>query len=703
MHPEIVRDGPGSCPICGMALEPMMLSLDDENPALREMTLRLIVSSILSLPLLIVAMLPMIAGDDALSFLGSARDLVWIEFLLATPVCIWGAWPFYTRAVASIRTLNLNMFTLIGIGVGIAYLFSVVAAVFPGVFPAEFVQADGTVAVYFEAAALITTLVLLGQVLELRAHSSTNQAIRELLDLVPPTAHRVDDVAGTNEQDVPLDEVRVGDLLRVRPGEKVPVDGRVRAGASSVDESMVTGESMPVEKAVDASLTGGTVNGNGMLVIEAERVGADTLLSQIVDMVASAQRSRAPIQRLVDRVAAWFVPAVLLIAVVTFIVWALVGPEPALAYALINAIAVLIIACPCALGLATPLSIMVGTGQGARMGVLFRNAEAIERLRDVDVLLVDKTGTLTVGAPAMSGVYTADGFDEDEVLALAAGLEAASEHPLARAIVEGARDRGVQAPQVAEFDSITGLGVLGVVDGRKVALGNRSMMERAGVTDLGSEHEDDERRAGGHTVLNAAVDGRFAGSIAVHDPIKDSARDALDRLARDGIRVVMATGDNEHTAQAVASDLGIKEVHAGVRPEEKTRIVEELQASGMVVAMAGDGINDAPALARADVGIAMGTGTDVAIESAGVTLVKGDLIGIARARELSAATMTNIRQNLVFAFGYNALGVPIAAGVLYPSFGLLLSPVIAAAAMSFSSVSVIGNALRLRKQSMRSV
>jgi Cu+-exporting ATPase len=695
MHPEIVRDEPASCPICGMALEPRTVSIEEEaNPELVDMTRRFWVATALTAPIVLLAMSHVLPGDPVHRFVPE-RARAWLELALATPVCTWAAWPFYVRAVRSVVNRSLNMFTLIGLGVSVAYVFSVVAGLFPDVFPASFRDEEGQVAVYFEAAAVIVTLILLGQVLELRARGRTGAAIRKLLGLAPKTARRLRK-DGT-EQDVPLDAVVAGDRLRVRPGEKVPVDGVVLEGHSSVDESMVSGEPIPVEKSPGDKIVGATVNGTGSLVIEAEKVGAETLLARIVAMVAEAQRSRAPIQRLADRVAGWFVPVVVLIAAVTFAVWGMVGPEPRMAYAIVNAVAVLIIACPCALGLATPMSIMVATGKGAGMGILFRNAEAIEELRKVDTLVVDKTGTLTAGKPQLTGVVALPAIAEERLLRLAASLERSSEHPLAEAIVRGAKERGVELVDAAEFDSVTGKGVRGTVDGAQVALGNRALMKDLGV-ELGElEGRAEDLRAEGQTLMLVAVEGRAAGLVGVADPIKESTPEAIRALHDEGVRIVMVTGDSRTTAEAVARRLGIDEVVAEVLPEEKVDIVRRLQEEGRVVAMAGDGINDAPALAQARVGIAMGTGTDVAMESAGVTLVKGDLRGIARARRLSHRTMTNIKQNLFFAFIYNSLGVPIAAGVLYPFFGLLLSPIIAAAAMSFSSVSVISNALRLHR------
>jgi Cu+-exporting ATPase len=694
MHPEIVRDKPGACPICGMALEPRAVSGEEEvNPELVDMTRRFWISLILTTPLLLLAMSEMIPGQPLQHAL-SGRLLTWIQFLLATPVVLWGGWPFFQRGWTSIVNRSLNMFTLIAIGTGTAYGYSMIATLFPHLFPASFHSHSGEVAVYFEAAAVITTLVLLGQVLELRARSQTSSAIRALLGLAPKTARVLRD-DGT-ETDVPLEHVQPGDRLRVRPGEKVPVDGVVLEGTSAVDESMVTGEPIPVEKIPGSRVTGGTVNGTGGFVMRAERVGSDTLLAQIVRMVSEAQRSRAPIQRLADLVSAYFVPAVVLIAVLTFMAWSLFGPEPQMAYALVNAVAVLIIACPCALGLATPMSIMVGTGRGATAGVLIKNAEALEILEKVDTLVVDKTGTLTEGKPRLTSVVALPDHDELELLRLAASLERGSEHPLAAAIVIGAQEKGVSLSKAEDFRSITGKGVVGTVDGRTVALGNYKLHKELTI-DLGALSERAEAlRRDGQTVMFVAIDSRPAGLLGVADPIKESTYEAVRMLREDGIRLVMLTGDNRTTAQAVARKLGLDEVEAEVLPEQKGEVIKRLQAEGHIVAMAGDGINDAPALAQAQVGIAMGTGTDVAMESAGVTLVKGDLRGIARARRLSRGTMRNIRQNLFFAFIYNTLGVPIAAGVLYPVFGLLLSPMIAAAAMTLSSVSVISNALRLR-------
>ncbi len=694
MHPDVEQEGPGDCPKCGMALEPRTVAAEEEdNPELRDMTRRFWFAAALSIPLITIAMVDMLPGRPVSSLL-PGRLRAFLELALATPVCLWSAWPFYVRAVRSVRNLSLNMFTLIGLGVVVAYLYSVAATLFPGLFPDSFRVHGGEVAVYFEAAGVIVTLVLLGQVIELRARSQTGAAIRKLLGMAAKSARRVNDDG--SEEDVPLEIVQPGDRLRVRPGEKVPVDGVVIEGSSSVDESMVTGEPVPVEKASGDPIIGATINGTGSLIVRAEKVGADTLLSRIVTMVAEAQRSRAPIQKLADVVAAYFVPAVILTSIATFVVWALVGPEPAMAYALINAVAVLIIACPCALGLATPMSIMVATGKGASLGVLFRNAEAIEVLRDVDTLVVDKTGTLTEGRPALVAVEPAEGFDEATVLGLAGSLERGSEHPLAEAIVRGTEQRGYQLDETADFESVTGKGAQGRVDGRLVALGNAAMMEMLGVDPAPLSNRAETLRGEGQTVMFVAVDGAFAGLVGVADPIKQSTPAAIAELHAEGLAVVMLTGDSETTARAVAKKLGIDEVIAGVLPDQKAAKVKSLQSAGHVVAMAGDGINDAPALAQAHVGVAMGTGTDVAMESAGVTLVKGDLRGIVRARRLSRMTMANIRQNLFFAFAYNLAGVPIAAGVLYPLFHILLSPMLAAAAMSFSSVSVIGNALRLR-------
>jgi Cu+-exporting ATPase len=694
MHPEVVRDRPGSCPICGMALEPRTITLDhEENPELIDMTRRFWVSVALSLPVFLLGMGDFLPGRP-LERIISPEFLRWIQLVLTTPVVVWAGWPFFVRAWQSIVNRSLNMFTLIGLGVGVAYVYSVVAKLFPNAFPESF-REMGVVPLYFEAAAVITTLVLLGQVLELKARSRTGLAIKALLGLAPKTARRID--ARGNEADVPLEQVRVGDHLRVRPGEKVPVDGVVIEGAGAIDESMVTGEPIPVEKSAGDRVIGSTVNTTGGFVIRAERVGADTLLSRIVQMVAEAQRSRAPIQRLADLVAAYFVPIVITVAIITFLVWAYAGPEPRLAHALINAVAVLIIACPCALGLATPMSIMVAMGKGAGAGVLFKNAEAIETMRRVDTLIVDKTGTLTEGKPALVSVIAGKGFDEAQLLRLAASLERASEHPLAAAIMAGAQERGVELVKVATFESITGKGVRGQIEGKNVALGNRALLDQLGILPGDLAGRAEALRIDGQTVMLVVIEDLVAGLMGVADGIKPSTPEAITALREAGIRIVMLTGDSRTTAGAVAAKLGIEEVVAEVLPDQKVEVVKRLQAEGRNVAMAGDGINDAPALAQAQVGIAMGTGTDVAMESAGVTLVKGDLRGIVRARRLSQATMRNIKQNLFWAFIYNSAGVPLAAGILYPWFGLLLSPMIAAAAMSFSSVSVIANALRLRR------
>ena len=694
MHPEIVQDHPGTCPKCGMALEPRTVAVEERNEELIDMTRRFWVSAVLATPVFILAMIADLAPQWLPQGL-SMKAVQWIEFVLATPAVLWGGWIFYVRFWQSVRTWNLNMFTLIGLGVSVAWAYSVAALLFPGLFPPTMRHADGTVPVYFEAAAVITALVLLGQVLELRARSSTNAAIRALLGLAPNTARIVREDG--REEDIPLEQVKPGDVLRVRPGEKIPVDGTVIEGESNVDESMITGEPIPVTKTAGERVIGATVNGNGTLLMRAEKVGADTLLAQIVRMVSEAQRSRAPIQKLVDKVSAWFVPAVVVIAIIAFVVWGLWGPEPRLAHAVVNAVAVLIIACPCALGLATPMSIMVGTGKGATMGVLIKNAEALEILEKVDTLVVDKTGTLTEGKPTLVTVEPAAPFDAQILLQRAASLERVSEHPLAEAIVRGAEERGISLVKVDDFQAHTGKGVTGEVAGQVVALGNQRLMESLGI-DVGSLPEKaDALRTDGQTVMFVAIDGKAAGLVGVADPIKATTPEAIRDLHAEGIMVVMLTGDNRITAEAVARKLGIDRVEAEVLPDQKAEVVKRLQAEGRIVAMAGDGINDAPALAQAHVGIAMGTGTDVAMESAGVTLVKGDLRGIVRAVRLSRATMRNIRENLFFAFIYNSLGVPVAAGVLYPFFGLLLSPIIAAAAMSFSSVSVISNALRLRR------
>jgi len=696
MHPEVVQDDPGDCPICGMALEPITVTLDEEeNPELIDMTRRFRISLVLTAPVFAIAMGDMLPGRPVSAFLSDALR-PWLELLFATPVVVWAGWPFLLRGWTSIKTRNLNMFTLIGIGVFVAFSYSIVAVLAPDIFPPAFRDANGHVAVYFEAAAVIVTLVLLGQVLELRARSRTGAAIKALLRLAPSTARRVS--ASGAEEDVPLDEIQPGDRLRIRPGETVPVDGRVVEGHSAVDESMVTGESVPVEKRLNDALIGGTINGTGALLMLAEKVGAETLLSRIVQMVVDAQRSRAPIQKVADTVAGWFVPTVVLISLLTFVIWAVLGPAPSLSYALINAIAVLIIACPCALGLATPISITMATGRGAGMGVLFRDAEAIERMRDVDTLVVDKTGTLTVGKPQVVALECAEGWEESTVIMLAASVERSSEHPLSAAIVSYAEDQGIETAPVQNFASLTGKGVVATVDGRSVAIGNAALLDARGADPGALAQRADEHRAAGETAMYIVIDDAVAAIVCVADPIKESTAEAIRRLHEERVSIVMLTGDNAKTAQAVADKLGLQRVIADVLPEQKLSVVKDLQAEGHVVAMAGDGVNDAPALAQADVGIAMGTGTDVAMESASVTLVKGDLRGIAVARALSRATMKNIRQNLWFAFAYNGLGIPIAAGVLYPVFGVLLSPMIAAAAMSLSSVSVISNALRLRNQ-----
>jgi Cu+-exporting ATPase len=694
MHPQIVRPGPGSCPICGMALEPRTVIAEvPENPELVSMTRRFWTSVASTIPVLLLGMSDLIPGQPLQRF-STMSAIGWIELGLATPVVLWGGWPFFGRGWTSVVNRSLNMFTLIALGTGTAFLYSVVAVLFPQLFPATFRGTGGALPVYFEAAAAITTLVLLGQVLELRARSRTSAAIRSLLQLSPKNARLVR--ADGTELDVPLEHIQVGDMLRVRPGEKVPVDGVVTDGESSVDESLMTGEPIPVEKSPGARVVGGTINGTGTLVMRAERVGGETLLAQIVRMVSEAQRSRAPMQKLADRVAGYFVPAVVLIAVLTFVVWAVVGPQPRMAHALLNAVAVLIIACPCALGLATPMAIMVGTGRGATAGILVKNAEALETLEKVDTVVVDKTGTLTEGRPKVVAVVTAPGFDEPAVLRIAATLERASEHPLAAAILARAKERGIGPGESSEFQSRTGKGVLAKIGAQIAALGNRALFAELKIPLDALEERARQREAEGETVMFVAIGGKAAGLITVADPIKATTAEAIAQLHRDGIAVVMLTGDSRATAEVVARKLGIEKVFAGVLPEQKNEIVKKLQAEGHVVAMAGDGVNDAPALSQADVGIAMGTGTDVAIESAGITLLQGDLRGLARARKLSRATMRNIRQNLFFAFAYNSLGVPIAAGVLYPFFGLLLSPILASAAMTFSSVSVIANALRLR-------
>ncbi len=695
MHPEIVRLQPGNCPICGMALEPRTASASDEdNPELRDMTRRFWISAILTLPLLGIAMADMLPGMPLQHALPGAW-LPWIEFLLASPVVLWGGWPFFERGWASVVNRSTNMFTLIAMGTGVAYIYSVAAALAPGIFPASFREMSGRPAVYFEAAAAIVTLVLLGQVLEVRARSRTGAAIRALLDLAPRTARVLRD--NSAEEDIRLDRVKVGDHLRVRPGEKVPVDGVVLEGQSWVDESMITGESAPVERTPGSRVIGATVNSSGSFIMRAERVGSETLLAQIVRMVAQAQRSRAPIQRLADKVAGWFVPAVVAIAIVTFIVWVFLGPEPRLAHAIVNAVAVLIIACPCALGLATPMAIMVGTGRGAHAGVLIKNAEALETLEKVDTLVVDKTGTLTEGKPRVVSVSTARDISEEELLRVLRTLEQGSEHPLAHAVLRASKERGLAPATLTDFRSHPGRGISGKVEGRVAIAGNEKLFSEKGVNLNGLPEEAERLRSQGQTVIFVGLESRAAGLVGVADPIKVSTPAALTELRKDGVRIVMLTGDSQATAAAVARQLGIQECEAEVLPEKKSETVSRLQKEGRIVAMAGDGINDAPALAQANVGIAMGTGTDVAIESAGITLVKGDLGGILRARRLSRASMRNIRQNLFFAFIYNAVGVPIAAGVLYPFFGLLLSPILAAAAMSFSSVSVITNSLRLKR------
>ncbi|MBM6583197.1 heavy metal translocating P-type ATPase [Microvirga sp. BT689] len=692
MHPEIRQVGPGSCPICGMALEPVLVSAEAApNAELIDMKRRFWIGLALTLPVFALEMGGHLTGLDHLIPRSTSN---WIQLALATPVVLWAGRPFFERGWASIRNRSLNMFTLIAMGTGVAWLYSVVATLAPGIFPAAFGGHDGSVAVYFEAAAVITVLVLLGQVLELRARESTSGAIRALLDLAPKTARLIRDDG--SEEEVQLDAVQVGNRLRVRPGEKVPVDGIVVEGRSSVDESMVTGESMPVTKEVGAKAIGGTMNQSGGLVIEAEKVGRDTMLAQIVQLVAEAQRSRAPIQRLADQVSGYFVPAVIGVALLAFVAWAIWGPEPQFSYGLVAAVAVLIIACPCALGLATPMSIMVGVGRGAGAGVLIKNAEALEHMEKVDTLVVDKTGTLTEGKPAVTAIVPAPGFTEAEVLRLSASVERASEHPLAIAIVASAEKQGIATAPVTDFDSPTGKGALGTVEGRRIVLGNKAFLAEHGVDVAPLGEQADRLREDGATAIFAGIDGKVAGAIAIADPVKSSTPEALAGLKAEGVRVVMLTGDNWTTAKAVARRLGINEVEAEVLPDQKSAVVDKFKRAGRVVAMAGDGVNDAPALAAADVGIAMGTGTDVAMESAGVTLLKGDLTGIVRARRLSRATMRNIRQNLFFAFIYNALGVPVAAGVLYPFFGILLSPIIAAAAMALSSVSVIGNAIRLR-------
>lgn len=697
MHPEIRQKGPGDCPICGMALEPETVSADTgPSDELKDMTRRFWIGLALALP---VFMLEMGGHLFGLSHLISQQTSNWVQLALATPVVAWAGWPFFVRGWRSIVRRSLNMFTLIAIGTGAALIYSLLATLTPGIFPDAFREADGSVAVYFEAAAVIVVLVLLGQMLELRAREKTSGAIRALLDLAPATARRLGDQG--NEEDVPLDQVQVGDKLRVRPGDKVPLDGEVLEGRSNIDESMVTGEPLAVKKAAGDNVIGGSINGQGSFVMRADKVGHDTMLSQIVQMVAKAQRSRAPIQGLADKVASVFVPVVIFVAIVAFIVWSVWGPTPPMAFGLIAAVSVLIIACPCALGLATPMSIMVGVGRGAQLGVLIRDAEALERLEKVDTVVADKTGTLTEGKPRVTELVPTEGVTEAELLRLAASLERGSEHPLAHAIVEKAKETEIELTEASDFEAPNGKGVIGQVDGRRVALGNRLLMESESVDTQSQDSHADQLRGDGATVIFASVDGRLAGLLAIADPIKETTEKAIQSLQADGIRVVMLTGDNRTSAEAVARRLGIDEVEAEVLPEDKGRVIQRLRDEGRIVVMAGDGVNDAPALATADVGIAMGTGTDVAIESAGITLLRGDLTGIATAHRLSKATMRNIRQNLFFAFAYNAVGIPIAAGILYPFTGLLLSPIVAAAAMSLSSVSVIGNALRLRMAALR--
>jgi Cu+-exporting ATPase len=693
MHPEVQRPGPGSCPICGMALEPMTPTLGDgPSPEYADMKRRFMVGLVLSLPVVALEM-----GGHLLA-MGRLIDQQWsnwVQMVLATPVVLWAGWPFFERGWASVKSRHLNMFTLIAMGTGVAWAYSMVAALLPSIFPMAFRTAHGAVPAYFEAAAVITVLVLLGQLLELRARETTSGAIRALLDLSPKLARRVR--ADGSDEEVTLDEVLVGDTLRIRPGEKVPVDGVVLDGRGTVDESMVTGESMPVTKEAKSKLIGGTINQTGGLVMRAEKIGRDTMLSRIVQMVADAQRSRAPIQRLADTVSAWFVPAVIAVAAIAFIVWSLIGPSPAMGYGLIAAVAVLIIACPCALGLATPMSIMVGVGRGAQAGILIKNAEALERMEKVDTLVVDKTGTLTEGKPAVAALETVEGFSEDEVLRLAASLERSSEHPLALAIVKAAQGRNLSISEPSEVDQPVGKGITGLIDGRRIVAGNARFMGEQNIPVVELGERADRLRSEGATVIFLGIDGKIAGVIGIADPIKQTTPAALQALSKAGIHVIMLTGDNHVTAEAIARRLGITDIEADVLPDQKSEIVKRLREQGRIVAMAGDGVNDAPALAAADVGIAMGSGTDVAIESAGVTLLKGDLTGIARARHLSHATMGNIRQNLFFAFAYNLAGIPVAAGALYPLFGLMLSPIIAAAAMALSSVSVIGNSLRLRR------
>jgi len=695
MHPEVISDKPDDCPKCGMALEPMGVPADDDgpNPEFVDFKRRFWIGAVLTVPLLVLTMGPYVGLGFVREILGE-RATLWVELVLGTPVILWAGWPFFVRGVKSVVNRSLNMFTLIGMGVGAAYLFSVAAVLMPDIFPAGFRDADGNVGVYFEAGAVIVVLVLLGQLMELGARERTGSAIKALLDLAAKTARVIRDDG--SEEEIPLEDVQVGDRLRVRPGDKVPVDGMVVEGRSSIDESMISGEPVPVEKVAQDKVTGATINGTGSLIIEAQRVGTDTMLSQIVEMVANAQRSRAPIQKLADSVAGKFVPAVIAIAILSFIAWSVWGPSPALAYALVSAVAVLIIACPCALGLATPMSIMTATGRGAQVGVLIKNAEALERFAKVDTLIVDKTGTLTVGKPKLVAVLPEVGHDETEVLHLAASLERGSEHPLAEAIVAGAEEREVTFSKAVDFEALTGMGVKGVVDGKAVALGNAKMVAELGLDGGKFVETANARRDEGETVMFVIIGSEIAGLVSVADPVKETTPDALKALHAEGFHIIMATGDNERTAKAVAAKLGIDEIRADVMPEDKANIIIDLQANGRKVAMAGDGVNDAPALAQADVGIAMGTGADVAIESAGFTLIKGDLNGIVRARRLSRATMRNIKQNLFFALAYNAAGVPVAAGVLYPFLGILISPIFAAAAMSLSSLSVISNALRLR-------
>jgi len=693
MHPEIKQVGQGSCPKCGMTLEPLIAD-DSENEELKDMTKRFWLASIFTIPLFIISMGDLIPGQP-ISKLISPTFKVYLELLLATPVCLYSAWPFYIRGIDSVKRRSLNMFTLIGLGVTVAFIYSLIATLFPDIFPASFRDSSGHVAVYYEAAGVIVTLILLGQVLELRARSQTGEAIKKLLGLAAKTAKRIN--KNGSEEDIPLENVQLGDMLRVRPGEKIPVDGIVSDGKSSIDESMITGEPIPVEKTNGDNVVGATVNGTGSFIMKAQRIGADTLLSRIIHMVADAQRSKAPIQKLADVVAGYFVPIVILVAVITFIVWASVGPEPAMAYAIINSVAVLISACPCALGLATPMSIMVATGRAATIGVLFKNAEAIEVMRKVDTLVVDKTGTLTEGKPKLVTIKPKNGLDEIDFLSFVASLEKGSEHPLAEAIVKGALEKKINFVDVSNFESVTGKGVKGLIDKKEVALGNKALMKDIGINLDSVVAEAESYRKEGQTVMFVAINDSYAGLIGVADPIKETSLEAIKALHKEGLELVMLTGDSKTTAEAVAKKLGIDKVIAEVLPEQKVEVVSNLQAEGKIVAMAGDGINDAPALAKAHVGVAMGTGTDVAMESAGVTLVKGDLRGIVRARRLSRATMSNIKQNLFFAFIYNAVGVPVAAGVFYPFFGILLSPMIAAAAMSFSSVSVITNSLRLKR------